>query len=100
MYTDVKPTFKLVCYRLSSWSRIRRQYHDYYDSFCSFNVGMMLIGLGIVILNFVVVGMSFGIFTGPLGRGVCTVLAWIALVPLYPWHVISRNAEVDELPHL
>lgn len=100
MYTDVKPTFKLIRYRLSSWSRIRQQYHDYYDSFCSSNVGTMLIGLGIATLNFLVVAMYFGLFTGPIGRGVCAVLAGIALAPLYPWHVISRDAEVDELPHL
>lgn len=100
MYTEVKPTFKLIRYRLSSWSRIRRQYADYYDSFCAFNLGTMLIGLGILTMNFLVVVQAYGLFTGPIWRGLSAILIGLALAPIYPWHVISRNAEVDELPYL
>jgi hypothetical protein len=99
-YTTIKPSFKLICYRLSSVSRIRQQYREYYESLNSFNLGTMLMGAGLVTLMWTMIVLAYFPGLGTFGRVVCAVLLLMGGVPLYPWHVISRDAEVDELPYL
>jgi hypothetical protein len=94
----MNPSFRLVCYRLSSFARIRRQLDDYYSSLHSDNVACMCTGLGIILILLVQVVGTFTPF-GPVGRIFARAVVFVGLVPMYPWHVFSRAVEPHELAH-